>query len=105
MGVNILILLLIWSNLFSKCMAVCAITPDSNGHVTIPMIGLDWSMGQSSKAFRDCYALQSVTIGGGVTGISHDAFRDCSALQSVTIGDSITSIGENAFQIAVHCSP
>ena len=36
MGVNILILLLLWSNIVSKGMAGCTIQPDSNGNVTIP---------------------------------------------------------------------
>ena len=76
MGVNILILLLLWSNLVSICMAGCAITPDSNGHVTIPD---DWS------------GLVNGTIPSG-------AFLLCSALQSVTISDSVTSIGNQAFE-------
>ena len=42
MDIYILIWLLIWSNLVKKCMAGCAIQPDSNGHVTIPD---DWSGG------------------------------------------------------------
>ena len=63
MGVNILILLLICSNLVDKCMAGCAITPDENGHVTIPD---DWSGLVNGaipyEAFESCYDLQSVTI-------------------------------------------
>ena len=58
MGVNILILLLIWSNLVGKCMAHCAIDPDENGHVDIPST---W-MRIAHNAFRSCSALQSVTI-------------------------------------------
>ena len=96
---NILILLLIWSNLVAICMAGCAITPDSNGHVTIPD---DWSGlvngAIPSHAFVSCSTLKSVTIGGSVTSIGNDAFESCSALQSVTIPDSVTTIGQRAFQ-------
>ena len=63
MGVNILILLLIWSNLVAICMAGCAIPPDENGHVTIPD---DWSGLDNgaipNQAFYGCSALQSVTM-------------------------------------------
>ena len=99
MGVNILILLLIWSNLVKKCMAVCAITPDSNGHVTIPD---DWSGLVNgtipSSAFQSCWQLKSVTIPHSVTSIDTSAFRSCFNLQSVNIPDSVTSVGDNAFK-------
>ena len=73
MSVNILILLLIWSNLVSICMAGCAIRPDSNGHVTISS---SWSS-IGNDAFRDCDALQSVTIPDTVTSIDSTAFMNC----------------------------
>ena len=63
MNAKLSFLLLIWSNLVAKCMAGCAITPDSNGHVTISD---DWSGlvngAIPSAAFFDCYDLQSVSI-------------------------------------------
>ena len=40
MGITLWILLSLWSNLFVMCTAGCAITPDEDGHVTIPD---DWS--------------------------------------------------------------
>ena len=99
MDVNILILLLIWSNLVDKCMAKCAIDPDENGHVAIPD---NWSGlvngAIPSQAFYQCSALQSVTIPDSVTSIGHNAFQSCSTLQSVTIPDSVTSIGNYAFE-------
>ena len=99
MNAKLSILLLIWSNLVAKCMAGCAITPNENGHVTIPD---DWSGlvngGIPSSAFASCSALQSVTIGDSVTSIGTSAFQSCSALQSVTIPDSVTSIGNSTFQ-------
>ena len=81
MDVNILILLLIWSNLVNKCVAVCASTPDEYGHVTIPE---DWSGlvngAIPSQAFYGCSALKSVTISDSVTSIDDDAFSHCHEL-------------------------
>ena len=51
--------------LFKGGLAACAITPDSNGHVTIT----------------------GVSVGG-------EAYKECDTLISVTIGDSVTSIGD-----------
>ena len=66
MGVNILILLLIWSNLVAICMAGCAILPDEKGHVAIPD---NWSGlvngAIPSSAFASCSALKSVTMHRG----------------------------------------
>ena len=60
---NILILLLLWTNLVAVCMAECAITPNENGHVTIPD---DWtSIGDSAFSYR--YTLKSVTTPDSVT--------------------------------------
>ena len=49
-------------------------------------------------AFRDCYALTSVTIGNSVTSIGSNAFYGCKGLTSVTIPNSVTSIGRSAFE-------
>ena len=49
------------------------------------------------EAFNGCQALNSVTIGEGVTKIGEKAFYDCTSLNSVTIGDGVTSIGYEAF--------
>lgn len=98
MAIILCFLLIIWSYLVAICMAGCAITPNKNGHVTIPG---DWSglvnRAIPSQAFEECTALQSVTIGDGVKGIGEDAFQSCNALQSVTIPDSVTSMGDGAF--------
>ena len=95
MRVNILVFLLIWSNLVSKGLGDCAIQPDENGNVTIPD---DWSGlvngAIPSRAFLSCSALQSVTIGDSVTSIGDYAFQSCTILQSVTIRASFTRIGD-----------
>ena len=65
------------------CMAQCAITPDGNGHVTIPD---DWDK----------------LVNGAIPS---NEFSSCFALKSVTIPDSVTSIGRQAFTIALDCSP
>lgn len=50
-----------------------------------------------NKAFMNCKALTSVTIGNGITSIGVEAFSGCTALTSITIPDSVTTIGEAAF--------
>ena len=50
-----------------------------------------------SSAFRNCFALNSVTIPNSVRTIGEAAFEYCSALTSVTIPNSVTKIGESAF--------
>ena len=50
-----------------------------------------------SSAFRNCFALNSVTIPNSVRIIGEAAFEYCSALTSVTIPNSVTTIGNHAF--------
>ena len=50
-----------------------------------------------SSAFRNCFALNSVTIPNSVRTIGEAAFEYCSALTSVTIPNSVTTIGNHAF--------
>ena len=50
-----------------------------------------------SSAFRNCFALTSVTIPNSVTTIGDNAFIGCSSLTSVTIPNSVTTIGSEAF--------
>ena len=51
----------------------------------------------SYSLFGGCYALNSITIGKGVTSISSDAFKFCKSLKSINISDSVVTIGMNAF--------
>ena len=51
-----------------------------------------------SSAFRNCFALTSVTIPNSVRTIGEAAFEYCSALTSVTIPNSVTTIGNHAFK-------
>lgn len=51
-----------------------------------------------SEAFRDCLALESVTIPDTVIGIRSDAFSRCKNLKSVNIPASVTSIESGAFE-------
>lgn len=48
--------------------------------------------------FYEFTNLRSVTIGSGVTKIGTSAFENCTGLTSVTIPDNVTSIGYRAFE-------
>ena len=50
-----------------------------------------------NAAFYDCYYLQSITIGSGVTSIGQNAFYNCHAITTLNIPNSVTSLGEQAF--------
>ena len=54
-----------------------------------------------SSAFRNCFALNSVTIPNSVRTIGAYAFYNCRALTSVTIPNSVRTIGAYAFE---YCS-
>ena len=69
--------------------AGCAITPDVNGHVTIPY-GIK-SIG--SAAFYQCSTLKSVSIPDSVTDLGRVAFYQCVALKKLDIPSSVVSIG------------
>lgn len=77
-------------------LAGCAITPDANGHVTIPNT---WTS-IADYAFSECHffgsGLTSITIPDSVTSIGEWAFGT-SALSNVTIPASVTSIEGAAF--------
>ena len=49
------------------------------------------------EAFRDCSALDNVTIPQSVTSIGTWAFESCDGLHSLTINGAITSMGKEAF--------
>lgn len=49
-------------------------------------------------AFYGCYALSSVTIPNNVTRVTISVFDTCYALSSVTIPNSVTDISSNAFR-------
>ena len=72
--------------------AGCAITPDANGHVTIP----DGVKSIRKGAFYKCTTLISVSIPDSVTHLGNHSFQQ-SALQSVSIPASVLDIGYGAF--------
>ncbi len=47
--------------------------------------------------FDSCYALPSITIPEGTTGISSSMFKNCKLLTTITIPSTVTSIGGSAF--------
>ena len=50
-----------------------------------------------NSAFRDCKALQEITVPFTVTQISTYAFHDCSNLREVVLNDGVREIGNYAF--------
>ena len=50
-----------------------------------------------TNAFKNCYALENITIPDGVTSIGTTAFMNCYALKNINVPASVTSIGNNAF--------
>lgn len=48
-------------------------------------------------AFKECGALESVTLGNNVNTIGKNAFYWCSGLKSITVPVSVTKIGSTAF--------
>lgn len=49
-------------------------------------------------AFRECTALQNITLPEGLTSIESMAFRGCTALKSITFPNSLTSLGTACFR-------
>lgn len=50
------------------------------------------------SSFKNCYALESVSIPNTVSAIGRESFRNCRSLTSVTIPSSVTSIGNLVFE-------
>ena len=48
-------------------------------------------------AFADCSALQSATLGEGLTELGFGAFQNCSALENVQLPHSLTTIDSMVF--------
>ncbi len=64
---------------------------------TLKKITVTASIGD--EAFYQCWNIENITIGDGVTSIGDEAFYQCSGLTSIEIPDSVASIGELAFTI------
>lgn len=56
------------------------------------------SLGKTRSALAECSSLETVVIGGTVTGLPQKAFSQCSALKSVTLPESLETIGDGAFE-------
>ena len=49
------------------------------------------------SAFRDCYALEAITLPEGLESIGDGAFMKCFKLESIVIPKSVKTVGEDAF--------
>ena len=73
----------------------------ANVLATVNIEGMDYPVTAiGSRAFADCYGLQSVTFPEGLQTIGGSAFFGCDALQSIALPQGLQSIGRNAF---AHC--
>ena len=50
-------------------------------------------------AFRNCAALESITLPNALETIGNNAFSECSALKSITIPKKVETIGDFAFRL------
>ena len=91
------LVLLLLATEISVVYSGCVITPDGNGHVTIP----ETYSSISPEAFIECTALKSVAIPDSVTSIGSRAFAFCSSLEKVSIPVSVMSISSESF---AYCS-
>lgn len=69
---------------------------DQRGDITAVVVSGVKKVG--INAFRECPALEKVTIGSGVAGVGDSAFRGCASLESISFSSSVTYIDKNAFQ-------
>ena len=76
--------------------ARCAITPNAQGHVTIPH-GVK-SIGR--VAFYKCTTLKTVTLPDTITHIGNHSFQQ-SALETISIPSSVIDIGYAAFRSSI----
>ncbi|MBQ3517801.1 MAG: leucine-rich repeat protein [Clostridia bacterium] len=53
--------------------------------------------GIADGAFRNCFALQNITLPDGITELPDLLFENCRNLQNVTFSDKLTAIGNRVF--------
>ena len=83
--------------------AIVAVQSTSlSGAITIPS-SVSYSgdtyhvTGLTTKTFRNCQHITSVSIPNTITSLSIECFQDCNKLTSVSIPNSVISIGHNCF--------
>ncbi len=67
------------------------------GNTTMKTVTMTSVKSMGKSVFRDCAALETATLGEGLTAIPTQAFVNCVNLTSVSIPATVTSIGGDAF--------
>ena len=76
-----------------------------NAVLTISGKGKMYDYSYDNRAPWDNYnkrIIKRIIIGDGITTIGSSAFRNCFALNSVTIPNSVTTIGNHAFRTCIY---
>ena len=68
-----------------------------SGNITMKTVTMMSVKSMGKSVFRDCAALETATLGEGLTAIPIQAFVNCVNLTSVSIPATVTSIGGGAF--------
>lgn len=85
-------------NVKNQKASITAVDKSISGDITIPAkLGGYEVTGIDDRAFKNCTAVEGITIPDTVTVIGHYAFSGCEKLSDIKIPDSVTSIGVFAF--------
>lgn len=81
-----------------ECKVVSIDGTPFKGNTTITSISVGKNIDTiKAESFRGCSALKSANISGGIA-LGDNAFRDCRALETITLPDGLESIGSGVFQ-------
>lgn len=81
-----------------ECKVVSIDGTPFKGNTTITSISIGKNIDTiKAESFRGCSALKSANISGGIA-LGDNAFRDCRALETITLPDGLESIGSGVFQ-------
>ena len=81
-----------------ECKVVSIDGTPFKGNTTITSISVGKNIDTiKAESFRGCSALKTANISGGIA-LGDNAFRDCRALETITLPDGLESIGSGVFQ-------
>ena len=68
------------------------------GHLVLGQTGPVSLSTSGAGTFKNCSALQEITLGDGVTSVPATCFYGCSSVTNVTLGANLASIGNESFR-------